>query len=63
MDQESFSRLVSEVERLRISTEEIAARIRSLGDVEIVIDEEEFDALDREKITNKDAFSQWMIRL
>ncbi len=63
MDQEVFSRLVSEVERLRISTEEIAARIRSLGDVEIVIDEEEFDALDRELVTNKDAFYQWMIRL
>jgi hypothetical protein len=63
MDQEALSRLGSEVARLRTSADGIAARIRALGDIEVVIDEDGFRALEFETAPAEEQFSQWMIRL
>jgi hypothetical protein len=63
MDQEVFSRLVSEVELLRISTEEITARILTLRDVDLDIDTHQLQPLRCESATEQDALNHWLIRL
>lgn len=62
MDHEVLARLMFDVERLRISGQEISTRLRLLDDVEIVIDDAQFDALERGIVTNNDLFCLWMNR-
>ncbi len=62
MDQEILAALAIDLEHLRISATEIAARIRTLGDVEIVVDEDQFDALEHGVCVRESTFSQWVNR-
>ncbi len=63
MDQEVLASLATELELLRMSASEIAARIRTFGDVEVVVDDDQLEALEGIIVTREEPFSNWVSKL